>query len=116
MLANCPILLFVCIFRHCLHDLSKAYEVLKSKSTTLELANHSATCYVYDVATQPVSVHLPLTRYFSGLYLHLQAFELDFFSSEFNLTEKPVPEMIMEPALRTQVLIAQVRILGDLLL
>lgn len=99
-------------YSHCLHDISKAYNELKDHTVTLELANHSATSYMYDVGSQPVSVHLPLTRYFAGLYLYLERYELEFVSIEFNLIscEKPAPEMIMEPALRTQILIAQVNL------
>jgi len=88
----------------------RTYIELGDSTVTLELANHSATCYLYDVATQPVSVHLPLTRYFAGLYLFLEKFALDFDSHHLSLTgtEKPPPAMLMEAALRTQVLIAQV--------
>lgn len=73
----------------------------------VELADHSALCLQYDVATQPVSIHLPLSRFLAGLHLHLQKFGLEFTCSEFQMS-KPTPEQIIEPVLRTQVMISQV--------
>lgn len=63
---------------------------------------------MYDVASEPVSVHLPLTRFFAGLYVYLEQYGLEFVSPEFLVPDKPVPEILMEPSLRTQVLLAQV--------
>ncbi|KAK6637539.1 hypothetical protein RUM44_007961 [Polyplax serrata] len=73
-----------------------------------ELADHSANCIQFDVATQPVSIHLPLSRFLAGLYLLLEKHNLTFDSPEFQATVKPSPEQIIEPVLRTQVMIAQV--------
>ncbi|XP_014250464.1 E3 ubiquitin-protein ligase UBR2 [Cimex lectularius] len=73
-----------------------------------ELADHSASCLQYDVATQPVSIHLPLSRFLAGLHLHLEKFNLSFDSQEFVSVTKQTPEQILEPVLRTQVMIAQV--------
>ncbi|XP_066999318.2 E3 ubiquitin-protein ligase UBR2 isoform X2 [Anabrus simplex] len=73
-----------------------------------ELADHSAVCLQYDVSTQPVSIHLPLSRFLAGLHLHLEKFGLNFYSQEFQGCPKPTPEQIIEPVLRTQVMISQV--------
>ncbi|KAK9886902.1 hypothetical protein WA026_019159 [Henosepilachna vigintioctopunctata] len=73
-----------------------------------ELADHSTACLHYDVSTKPVSIHLPLTRFLVGLHLHLEKFNLGFDSTEFQGVNKPTPVEIIEPVLRTQVLVAQV--------
>ncbi|KAL3265904.1 hypothetical protein HHI36_010094 [Cryptolaemus montrouzieri] len=73
-----------------------------------ELADHSTACLHYDVSTKPVSIHLPLTRFLVGLHLHLEKFNLGFDSLEFQGINKPTPVEIIEPVLRTQVLVAQV--------
>ncbi|XP_077283397.1 ubr1 ubiquitin ligase isoform X2 [Arctopsyche grandis] len=72
-----------------------------------ELVDHSATCISFDVAAQPVSIHLPLSRFLAGLHLHLHKFGLSFDSPEFQMT-RPTLEQIIEPVLRTQAMIAQV--------
>uniref|UniRef100_A0A1B6DEC1 E3 ubiquitin-protein ligase n=1 Tax=Clastoptera arizonana TaxID=38151 RepID=A0A1B6DEC1_9HEMI len=73
-----------------------------------ELADHSAACLQYDVSSQPVSIHLPLSRFLAGLHLHLEKFGFNFDSPEFQMQTKQTPEQIIEPVLRTQVKIAQV--------
>ncbi|GLH05833.1 E3 ubiquitin-protein ligase UBR1 [Gryllus bimaculatus] len=94
--------------------LKKLYENLGSDLSQVgevrELADHSAACLPYDVATQPVSIHLPLSRFLAGLHLHLEKYDLTFDSQEFAATgcQKPTPEQIIEPVLRTQVMISQV--------
>ncbi|XP_050506172.1 E3 ubiquitin-protein ligase UBR2 [Diabrotica virgifera virgifera] len=72
-----------------------------------ELADHSTACLHYDVASKPVSIHLPLTRFLAALHLHLEKYNLHFDKAEF-LVPKPTPVQIMEPVLRAQVMIAQV--------
>ncbi|GLV35573.1 Ubr1 ubiquitin ligase [Carabus blaptoides fortunei] len=72
-----------------------------------EVEKHSVACLQYDVASKPVSIHLPLSRFLAGLHLHLENFGLNFHSSEFQ-TPKPSPEEIIEPVLRTQAMISQV--------
>ncbi|KAJ9589000.1 hypothetical protein L9F63_017695 [Diploptera punctata] len=73
-----------------------------------ELADHSATCVQYDVGTQPVSIHLPLSRFLAGLHLYLEKFGLNFDSHELQVSPRPTPEQLIEPVLRTQVMISQV--------
>ncbi|XP_015515354.1 E3 ubiquitin-protein ligase UBR2 [Neodiprion lecontei] len=73
-----------------------------------ELANHSASCLQYDVSTEPVSIHLPLSRFLAGLFLYLERYNLEFQSSEFMMPTKPTPEQIIEPVLRTQAMFSQV--------
>lgn len=73
-----------------------------------ELADHSATCVVYDVALEPVSIHLPLSRFLAGLFLYLEKYNLDYQSSEFMIPGKLSPEQLIEPVLRAQAMISQV--------
>lgn len=73
-----------------------------------EVADHSVTCIKYDVAVQPLSIHLPLSRLLAGLHLHLDKFGLTFDSPEFAVKDKPCPVLLMEYPLRTQVMVAQV--------
>jgi len=84
------------------------YNTAMTDTVTRELANHSACCFEYDVASKPVSVHLPLIRFFACLYLHLKTYDLEFSSSQFCISNKPSPEVIIETPLRAQVLMAQV--------
>ncbi|XP_048517590.1 E3 ubiquitin-protein ligase UBR2 isoform X2 [Dendroctonus ponderosae] len=72
-----------------------------------ELADHSTACLHYDVSSKPISIHLPVTRLLAALHLHLEKYGLHFDSPEFQLA-KPTPVQIIEPVLRTQVMIAQV--------
>ncbi|XP_012287219.1 E3 ubiquitin-protein ligase UBR2 [Orussus abietinus] len=73
-----------------------------------ELGNHSAMCLQYDVASEPVSIHLPLSRFLAGLFLYLERHNLYFQSNEFTTSSKPTPEQIIEPVLRAQAMISQV--------
>ena len=74
---------------------------------TKELADHSANCLMYDVSTKPVSIHLPLTRFLAGLYIHFEKFNLTF-DNVSTTSEKPTPEEIIEPVLCTRTMISQV--------
>ncbi|XP_071525838.1 LOW QUALITY PROTEIN: E3 ubiquitin-protein ligase UBR2 [Panulirus ornatus] len=73
-----------------------------------ELLDYSVSCIEYDVSSAPVSIHLPLSRLVAGLTLHLDRYGLNYNSPEFLVKGKPSPEELMEPVLRTQVMIAQV--------
>ncbi|KAF5287904.1 hypothetical protein FQA39_LY04078 [Lamprigera yunnana] len=72
-----------------------------------ELVDHSIACLPYDVSSKPVSIHLSLSRFLAGIHLYLENFGLNFDGAEFQ-TLKPTPVQIIEPVLRTQVMIAQV--------
>lgn len=73
-----------------------------------ELLNYSVTCSEYDVSSAPVSLHLPLSRLIAGMTLKLDKYGLTYNSVDFDVKGKPSPEQLMEPVLRTQVMIAQV--------
>ncbi|KAI5739939.1 hypothetical protein M8J77_025327 [Diaphorina citri] len=77
-----------------------------------EVGDHSVACLHYDVSTQPVSIHLPLSRFLAGLYIHLDKFNLSFYSRELLsdncFFSRLTPEQLIEPVLRTQVMISQV--------
>ncbi|KAJ1526046.1 hypothetical protein ONE63_009213 [Megalurothrips usitatus] len=93
--------------------LAKLAECSPSQSLNhlvVELANHSATCFVYDPAVEPVSIYLPLSRLLAGLHLALERHGLTFDSPELQPAKqpKPTPHLLLEPVLRLQVMIAQV--------
>jgi len=72
-----------------------------------ELIDHKVTCIDYDVSIEPISIHLPLSRFLAGLHLYLNHYGLSFEHSELQ-TAKQSPEQIIEPVLRALVLISQV--------
>ncbi len=63
---------------------------------------------LFQVSSKAVSVHHPLTRALAGLSLHLGSFDLHLSSNEFTVRERPNVLQMIEPALRTTVLVAQV--------
>lgn len=64
----------------------------------------------YDVSTKPVSIHQPLSRFIAGLHLILDKHGFSYHSKEFEWPDrlKPPPEQLIEPILRTAVMMAQV--------
>ncbi|XP_014224487.1 E3 ubiquitin-protein ligase UBR2 [Trichogramma pretiosum] len=76
--------------------------------TAKRVAHREATCIMYDVASEPVSIHLPLSRLLAGLLLHVEKFGLSLSSSEFEIAPRLGVEEIIEPVLRAQVMISQV--------
>lgn len=82
--------------------------VSDTKVEVRELADHSASCLMYDVSAKPVSIHLPLTRFLAGLYVHFEKFDLTFDTAASSSADKPTPEQIMEPVLCTRTMISQV--------
>ncbi|XP_025197910.1 E3 ubiquitin-protein ligase UBR2 [Melanaphis sacchari] len=72
-----------------------------------ELIDYKVTCIDYDVSTEAVSIHLPLSRFLAGLHLCLDRYGLSFDHSELQTTRQS-PEQIIEPVLRALVLISQV--------
>ncbi|XP_073954798.1 ubr1 ubiquitin ligase isoform X3 [Choristoneura fumiferana] len=75
-----------------------------------ELGNQSASVIPYDVSTEPVSIHRPLSRFIAGLHLQLHRHGLSYHSPEFDRQDrpKPTPADLIEPVLRTMSMIAQV--------
>ncbi|XP_041969901.1 E3 ubiquitin-protein ligase UBR1 isoform X2 [Aricia agestis] len=75
-----------------------------------ELGDKSAMVIPYAVAREPVSVHQPLSRFLAGLHLQLHRHGLSYHSRELERAEraKPPPEDLIEPVLRTTVMVAQV--------
>lgn len=82
--------------------------VSEAKVELRELADHSASCLMYDVSLKPVSIHLPLTRFLAGLYVHFEKFDLTFDTVASSTADKPTPEQIIEPVLSTRTMISQV--------
>ena len=60
------------------------------------------------VSSKAVSFHHPLSRALAGLCLHMERFDLHMGSNEFNVRERPGMLEMVEPAMRTTVLVAQV--------
>lgn len=84
---------------------SNGFIIGDSKTHDVTICNHKAVCLTYDVTTKPVSIHLPLSRFFAGLYLHLGKYGLSY---DTLCTLKRTPEELMQPILCTQAMIAQV--------
>ena len=80
----------------------------QSPTFSASLLECTQSCYEFDVSSQPVSVHLPLSRMISGLLLALPKHGLLWDCSELDLETKPSLLQLMETPLRLQVLIAQV--------
>ncbi|XP_074111177.1 ubr1 ubiquitin ligase [Cotesia typhae] len=97
------------IFRQVLKKLAERSENETSPPRIIrELAEHSASCIQYDVSSESVSIHLPISRFLAGLFLYLEKYDLNFNSSEITIPNRLTMEQIIEPVLRTQAMIAQV--------
>lgn len=123
---------------YCSFDEEVLVEVLKEtqarlsknggyKLMTKKLFDHQVTCIHYDVSTSPVSVHLPLTRFAAALIVELMKRRptntIPYDESlvmindnererdgESSINNRPLTiTEIMEPSLRTEVMIAQFR-------
>ena len=66
-------------------------------------------CIEYEVATLPISVHLPLSRMVSGLLLHLTRYGVNYNSPDFITDKTSSLVELMELPLRTLVMISQFR-------
>lgn len=96
------------VYRMVLSALNETKFIINETQTEVkELADHSANCLIYDVASKPVSIHLPLTRLLAGLYIHLQKYNLTF-DNVSTTSDKPSAEQIIEPVLCTRTMISQV--------
>ncbi|KAL5008356.1 hypothetical protein ScPMuIL_013937 [Solemya velum] len=69
------------------------------------VAGKTAQCIKYSVSTQPVSIHIPVTRFLAGLHVQLGKYGLSVSSS--NLLKDMHPSELIELSLRSQVMIAQ---------
>ncbi|KAH8250617.1 hypothetical protein KR038_002648 [Drosophila bunnanda] len=81
------------------------------KAEAKSVAGHVANCLMYDVSSKPVSIHLPLSRFYSGIYLHLGTHDMTYDSLQTEtegLNIKLTPREIIEPVLCTHAMIAQV--------
>ncbi|XP_064624216.1 E3 ubiquitin-protein ligase UBR2-like isoform X2 [Lineus longissimus] len=94
-------------YNKCLRTLSQCRDQLDQyKREMVNVGGHEANVIRYDVSTQPVSIHLPVSRLLTGLHLCLEKFGMTFFSPEMNQSELS-PVDLIEPPLRTLVMIAQ---------
>ncbi|XP_017064489.1 E3 ubiquitin-protein ligase UBR1 [Drosophila eugracilis] len=90
---------------------SNSFIVGVDKTEVRSVAGHVAKCLIYDVSVKPVSIHLPLSRFYAGIYLHLGTHNMtyDSLQSESDeLSMKLTPREIIEPVLCTHAMIAQV--------
>lgn len=98
----------------------KLLKISSYKMVTKDLFDYSVSCIQYDVSTSPVSVHLPLTRFAAALIVELMSRRLSnkvpydeslvLLTNENNEAERRQSMIdIMEPSLRTEVMIAQFR-------
>lgn len=100
--------ILVKVYRMVLAALNENRFIVSSATNEVkELADHSANCLTYEVASKPVSIHLPLTRFLAGLYLNFFKFNLTF-DNVSTTNDKPTPEEIIEPVLCTRTMISQV--------
>ena len=100
--------ILVKVYRMVLTALNESKFIVSNASVEVkELADHSANCLIYDVSTQPISIHLPLTRFLAGLYVHFEKYNLTF-DNVSTTNDKPTPEQIIEPVLCTRTMISQV--------
>lgn len=91
--------------------MNNSFIVEGQKSEARSVAGHVANCLVYDVAVSPVSIHLPLSRFYAGIYLHLGDHDMTYDSLQAEteaLQRKFTPKEIIEPVLCTHAMIAQV--------
>ncbi|XP_052273758.1 E3 ubiquitin-protein ligase UBR2-like isoform X2 [Dreissena polymorpha] len=82
----------------------KNLDAIKKESCTV--AGRQAECLKYDVETQPISIHLPVTRVLAGLHTYLGDHFLSFESTDCHLM-RPVAADLLEFPLRVQVMVAQ---------
>lgn len=100
--------ILVKVYRMVLSALNESkFIVSNTVNDVVELGDHSANCLVYDVSSKPVSIHLPLSRFLSGLYIHFEKFNLTF-DNVSTTNEKPSLEDIIEPILCCRTMISQV--------
>ena len=101
---------FLTAYRMLLKKLSEETKSDNFKTQKLELEGKFADCVVFNVATSPVSLRLPLCRLFAGMSLHLDKFGLKYAGDDFKLMEEEMPSLnlVLEMPLRTSVMVSQV--------
>lgn len=72
-----------------------------------EAAGHTVSCIDYDVSKNAVSLHIPLTRLCVALSAYLPKYGLDYICEEAPIKDKPSLKELIEPSLRTLVMVAQ---------
>jgi len=102
--------IFLKAYRMLLKKLKEETKSEDFKTQKLELEGKSAECVVFNVATSPVSLHLPLCRLLAGMSLHLDKFGLKYAGDDFKLMEEEMPSLnlVLEMPLRTSVMVSQV--------
>ncbi|CAL8067972.1 unnamed protein product [Orchesella dallaii] len=97
-----------------LKELGNDYSLMNEglKKTRKEFGGFAATCVDFDVVSDPVSFHLPLSRFVTGLILLMQQHKIKKGSFPLSILDLDdnVSQMILEPGLRALVLEAQVNV------
>ena len=93
------------LFKKLFDDQNKTGE----EYVTHAIGEQSANCLDYQVSSKPVALHHPLSRLLAGLSLYMKKFDLTLDANELDIMERPTPEQMMEPSLRTTVFVAQVQ-------
>ena len=101
---------FLTTYRMLLKKLKEETKSDNFRTQTLELQGKFADCVAFNVATSPVSLHLPLCRLFAGMSLHLDKFGLKYAGDDFKFMEEEMPSLnlVLEMPLRTSVMVSQV--------
>ncbi|XP_013420461.1 E3 ubiquitin-protein ligase UBR2 isoform X2 [Lingula anatina] len=79
----------------------------RRKTEKVSVCGHKVECTKYDVSSQKVSIHLPLSRMLAGLHVYLEKYRLTFSSPELLFEPKLSMVDLIELPLRAQVLVAQ---------
>ncbi|XP_053394416.1 E3 ubiquitin-protein ligase UBR2-like isoform X2 [Mercenaria mercenaria] len=81
-------------------------DIDRSKKCQVSVSEWNASCIKYDVSSQPISIHLPVTRLLAGLHSFLGQHGLYFESPDCSLV-RPDPAELIELPLRVEVMVAQ---------
>ncbi|XP_071961938.1 E3 ubiquitin-protein ligase UBR2-like isoform X2 [Antedon mediterranea] len=99
--------LLIRAYRMVMMKLREAKKAKPVKFDNKEVCGHSVSCIKYDVSSQSISIHVPITRLLAGLHLHLGKYNLHFYKEGLLPMGALTPMELMEDALRIQVLKAQ---------
>ncbi|KAL4237392.1 hypothetical protein ACF0H5_002110 [Mactra antiquata] len=81
-------------------------DIDRSKKFCYSVTNANVDCIRFDVGSEPISIHLPVTRILAGLHTYLGQHGLCFESPDCSLV-RPDPVELIELPLRVQVMVAQ---------